>query len=162
MFNKFKIWTANRPIISFIIFLALLFALIAIIDTARKPEEEEGEETVAKEVTVFSIGEKPWSEIQISRRLEIPIRLVRQILHELVECGIVSKIKEDEPRLPTYQPARNTDTLTIQFVMDRLDRRGVDNIPVENSEALEKLRECVEDFGELIRKSPTNMRLKDI
>ncbi len=110
----------------------------------------------------FSNGQKPWNEIQISRELEIPVRLVRQILYELVECGILSRIREDEPKLPTYQPARSTDTLTIQFVMQRLDTQGADNIPVENSEALEKLKACVTSFGELIRKSPTNMRLKDI
>jgi len=43
-----------------------------------------------------------------------------------------------------------TDTLTIQFVMDRQDTYGVDNIPVENSEALEKLKECLGDFGGLM------------
>jgi hypothetical protein len=46
--------------------------------------------------------------------------------------------------------------------MDRLDRQGVDSIPVENSEALGKLSECLRGFGERIRKSPTNMCLKDI
>jgi len=110
----------------------------------------------------FSKGQKPWNEIQISQQLEIPVRLVRHILRELVECGIVSQIREDEPSLPAYQPARSTDTLTIQFVMNRLDTQGADNIPVENSEAMERIKECVASFGELMRNSPTNMRLKDI
>ncbi len=34
--------------------------------------------------------------------------------------------------------------------MDRMDTQGADNIPVENSEALEKLKECVGSFGGLM------------
>jgi membrane protein len=113
-------------------------------------------------VKTFSGSGGSWDETQISQTLEIPIRLVRQILFELVESGIVSEIKVDGDRAVAYQPAHNIDIMTIKYVMDTLDKHGSDTIPVARSEELEKISDCLKAFGELIERSPANMRLKDI
>lgn len=44
----------------------------------------------------FCAGESAWDASEISRALEIPIRLVRQILQELVEANILSEIRKRE------------------------------------------------------------------
>jgi len=41
----------------------------------------------------FLNGEKGWSAAQISHNLEIPIRLVQQIIYELISSGILSEVK---------------------------------------------------------------------
>jgi membrane protein len=110
----------------------------------------------------FSGLEKPWDETRISQKLEIPIRLVRLILYELVESGIVSEIKVDGDKAVAYQPALCTDIMTIKYVIDTLERHGSDNIPVARSGELEKLSECLKSFSILIESSPANMQLKDI
>lgn len=103
MFSKLKTWTANRPVISFIIFLALLFALIAIIDNARKPKEEQADEALVKEVTVFSIGEKP----SIITQARVDEAGVTQIVAQT--GGIVSKIHKTEGEIV----ARGTRLVSI-------------------------------------------------
>ena len=110
----------------------------------------------------FSDLEKSWNETQISQELEIPIRLVRLILYELVGSGVVSEIKVDEDKAVAYQPAHNTDIMTIKYITDTLDGHGSDNIPVSKSKEFEKLSECLRSFSDLIERSPANMRLKDI
>jgi hypothetical protein len=50
----------------------------------------------------------------------------------------------------------------VQFVVDALDRRGVDQIPVARTEELEKISQSLQAFGEANEKSPQNLRLKDI
>ncbi len=110
----------------------------------------------------FSQGNKPLSPVQIATILEVPIRLVREILYELLRSGIISEICDNEDKEPSYQPARSIDSLTIKYVIDRLEQQGSDNIPVMKSKELERLSGCLQAFDAVVEKSPANMRLKDI
>jgi membrane protein len=113
-------------------------------------------------VKSFSGLDKSWNETRISQELGIPIRLVRLILYELVESGIVSEIKGDGDKGVAYHPAHATDRMTIKYVIDTLEGHGSDNIPVARSRELEKLSECLKSFSTLIENSPANVQLKDI
>ena len=110
----------------------------------------------------FSKGRRWCEEVEISQKLEIPIRLVRQILYELVEAGIISPVKNDDEKTSAYQPALNPEKITIKVVIDALDRHGSDNVPVAQSDELEKISESLKTFDEEIKKSPANLRLLDI
>jgi len=110
----------------------------------------------------FSNGHKPLSAIQISHTLEIPIRLVSQILYELVESGIAFESKSEEHKEFAYQPARTINVLTIKYIIDALEQRGVDNIPVAQTKELKTLSESLQTFNDTIEKSPANRLLKDI
>jgi membrane protein len=110
----------------------------------------------------FSNGHKPLTANQISHSLEIPIRLVNQILYELVECGVAVETKTEEDQEFAYQPARTINVLTIKYVIDALEQRGTDNIPVAQTEELKTLSEMLQTFNDTIEKSPANRLLKDI
>lgn len=110
----------------------------------------------------FCGGEKPLTTGRVSQTLEIPVRLVRQILYELVESGILSESIEEETNEPIYQPARAVETLTIKYVVDTLEHRGSREIPVAQSEELRKLTASLDAFGELIKESPANIPLRDL
>jgi len=110
----------------------------------------------------FAKGEKPLPAQEISRTLEIPIRLLRQILFELVHSGIVSEIKVTDQNDPAYQPALSIDGLTLVRVIDALDQRGVASLPVAETEASASLSAALETFREMIDQSPANRLLKDI
>ena len=110
----------------------------------------------------FSKGAKPLTATQISHSLEIPIRLVRQILYELTESGIASETKTDGYKELAFQPARDTNLLTIKYVIDALEQRGVDSIPVMQTKELTVLSKSLEAFRDTIERSPANKLLKDI
>ena len=110
----------------------------------------------------FSQGRRWCEEAEISQKLEIPIRLVRQILYELVEAGIISPVKIDDERISAYQPALNPEKTTIKVVIDALDQQGSDNVPVSQTDELDKISESLKTFDEEIKKSPANLRLVDI
>jgi membrane protein len=110
----------------------------------------------------FLNGEKGWSAAEISHNLEIPIRLVQQIIFELISSGILSEVKLDEGGEVGYHPARDPDTMTIKFVIDALEHEGSDNVPVAQSEELDKLSESLKAFSDLIEKSSANQCLKEI
>jgi len=110
----------------------------------------------------FCCGEKPGDASQLSHELDIPVRLVRQILYELSESGVLSEARKSEDKELAYQPAIDVDKITVKFVIDRLEQRGSTNVPVIKSTGLDKLSDSLRRFGEVIEKSPANVLLKNL
>jgi membrane protein len=110
----------------------------------------------------FARAEAPRSAVQISLELEIPLRLVRELLRELREAGVISQVLSDDDKTAAYQPARGLDGITIQYVIDALEQRGIDDIPVAKSKELKKLSSYLKGFHDRVTRSPSNKRLKDI
>lgn len=119
-------------------------------------------ETAHLLVKSFSDGQKPQTAFQISHTLEIPIRLVHQILYELTKSGIVAEVKIDDDKEFAYQPARTVSLLTIKYIIDALDNSGANDIPVAQTRELKELTETLRQFSETIRNSPENKLLNDI
>jgi membrane protein len=111
----------------------------------------------------FCEGESPWSAPEVSRALEIPIRLVRQILHELVESGILSEVRrQEDDKEVLYQPARDVETLTVKRIVDALEKRGAGDVPVVASEELKRLTEILASISGVVEQAPANVTLKRI
>ena len=110
----------------------------------------------------FYERDEPWNEAHISHKLEIPIRLVRQILFELVQTGLVSEINVNGDNEIAFQPAFDPESMTIKYVIDAVENHGSDNIPVTQSDELKDLSESLTSFSKLIEQSPANKLLKDI
>ncbi|MDD5207125.1 MAG: YhjD/YihY/BrkB family envelope integrity protein [Desulfobacterales bacterium] len=110
----------------------------------------------------FADGKKPVTAQEISQTLAIPIRLVRQILFELVHSGIVSEIKGADGNDLAYQPAFTIHRLTVARVLEALDERGLRSIPVTETEAFEAISTALKAFREAVDQSPANRLLKDI
>ena len=113
-------------------------------------------------ISTFSKGKMPLTASNLSQALEIPIRLVQQLLDELVESEIfsITEIKENEKL--AYQPARDINIITIKSIIEALEQKGVDNIPVAQTPELQSLAEVLSTFSAEIEKSPANLLLKDI
>ena len=113
-------------------------------------------------ISTFSKGKMPLTASKLSQALEIPVRLVQQILDELVESEILSitEIKGNEKL--AYQPARDINIITIKSIIEALEQKGVDNIPVAQTPELQSLSEVLWTFSAEIEKSPANCLLKDI
>ena len=110
----------------------------------------------------FCKAEQPWDAEKISYTLEIPIRLVRQILFELVGSGILSEVRKDDDKDVAYQPAIDVGKVTVKYVVESLEQRGNSAIPVGKTSELDKLSECLSTFANDIEKSPANILLKDL
>ena len=113
-------------------------------------------------ISTFSKGKMPLTASNLSQALEIPIRLVQQLLDELVESEIfsITEIKGNE--ILAYQPARDINIITVKSIIEALEQKGVDNIPVAQTPELQSLSEVLSTFSDEIEKSPANLLLKDI
>ena len=110
----------------------------------------------------FAAGKAPLNEASIAQILEVPIRLVRQILFELVETRILSEVADRGGEEAAYQPGCDGDRLTIQYVIDALEKRGVDTITTPHTEELKVLSESLQIFNDTLVNSPANKLLKTI
>lgn len=110
----------------------------------------------------FCNSHKPWTKDEIARFLEIPIRLVRQILFELTQSGVIPEVKLNDSLTVAYQPARDINKLTIKKVINALEQRGIDDIPLVESEEMNKLSKHLDEFNKTVERSPSNLILKDI
>lgn len=98
----------------------------------------------------------------LAHLLEAPIRLVREILHELVEARVLAEVADGEEPSETYQPARPVESLTIQTVIDALDRRGTDYPGLVRSETLDGVTASLESLARRAADAPDNVLVRDL
>jgi len=113
-------------------------------------------------VKAFLQAQKAPTAQEISRALEIPIRLVRAMLFELTEAKILSEVVTKEGADIAYQPGCHVDGLTVTKILGRLDRQGLDAIPIGEAEKLDTVRDIVSRFDDTIEKSPANLKIQDL
>jgi len=110
----------------------------------------------------FARGESPLTDTEISSRLKMPIRLVHNILYDLVQSRVITETRTKEDQKFGYQPARDINTLTIKYVIDAIEQNGTNSIPVARTAEFETLSNAIETFREETESSPANRLLKDI
>jgi len=110
----------------------------------------------------FTVGEKPISAEDISGKLKIPVRLVRDILQDLNNAGLVSVIHENEHEERLYQPAMDINKLSISYVLNRLERKGSEHQIFVKSNEFNKITSMLEKFDKLVAQSDSNILVKDL
>jgi membrane protein len=113
-------------------------------------------------VTNFARGKKPLTAPEISDILDIPIRLVRDILYDLIDSDLVVEASSQEEKEVAYQPARDINDFSISFIINALENKGIDSIPVAETDSFNTLNETLQAFRDTIDKSPSNRLLKDL
>ena len=110
----------------------------------------------------FSQGEAPLSARQIAHALEIPVRLVRQLLNELAGVGLVIETTKGKEHEVTFQPAKTIENITVKHTLDAIERHGDTFLPVTQSTEEEKLSDHLRSIAEAVEKAPGNVVLKDV
>jgi membrane protein len=110
----------------------------------------------------FIKGESPWSAERISEFLELPVRLTKRLLIDLVKCHVLSETEGEDEKINYYQPARDVNLLTIHYVASALEKLGNNDITYVESEEIEKIKKSYEKLDSMYNESDANILLKDI
>jgi membrane protein len=110
----------------------------------------------------FEDGGEPWNTDTLSHRLGIPIRLVNELVFELVSAGILVELAADNPKDRSYQPAVDINRITVEYVYNQMELDGEDQMIVTESEELGRITRIHEHILHSIRESPSNILVKDI
>jgi len=104
----------------------------------------------------FKNGDSPKTAEELSNKLGMSVRLVREILYELFEANIISETITKNVKENAYQPAQDIQKLTIAYVFDLLDKRGHDNITIEDTKGFESMKKAIDSVMEEVQKSRNN------
>ncbi|MBU8893797.1 MAG: YihY/virulence factor BrkB family protein [Bacteroidales bacterium] len=110
----------------------------------------------------FNTGEKAMTAAEVSKKLEIPIRSVRDIIYNLVDSNIISEINTQYEKENAYQPAQDINNLTISYVLNAIDHGGTDKILAIASTEKDQIIKLLNDFDIAIQNANGTMLLKDI
>jgi membrane protein len=113
-------------------------------------------------VKVFLEEKRPPTAQEIARQLEMPIRLVNQVLFELTGAGIIAEIRSGKSEEPAYSLARAPERVTTGYVLEALARRGTNSFPIPESPEFARLSACIDDLARAVQGSPGNLALKDL
>ena len=110
----------------------------------------------------FEEGGEAKNTSMLSHELGIPIRLVNDLVYDLVNAGILAELASDNPKDRSYQPSVDINKITIDYIYGQLERVGGDHMYVTESDDLKRITNIHEHLLHSIRESPSNILLKDI
>lgn len=110
----------------------------------------------------FNDGKPSLTAIEIAHKLDLPVRLARVIINEFTETGVFNEVKMLNDKEIGYQPGISDSKLTVKFIIDKLDEKGVNELPIESGKELETVNRLMKDMDEVLNTTKGNMLVKDL
>ena len=110
----------------------------------------------------FIQGDSPLTAAKIATELDQPPRLTQRVLDELAQSGVLNAVHIDRESIPTYVPARDVEQFTLSFVIEALEARGLDDLPLPQDQESALLARALEQLRDSLRQSPGNRKLKEL
>ncbi|MBI3518757.1 MAG: YihY/virulence factor BrkB family protein [Bacteroidetes bacterium] len=110
----------------------------------------------------FNDGKPALTSIEIATKLDLPVRLARVIINEFTETGVFNEVKMMEDKEIGYQPGISDSKLTVKYIIDKLDEKGVNHLPIEDSKELATVNRLMKDMDDVLNTSKGNMLVKDL
>jgi membrane protein len=112
--------------------------------------------------TRFYNGEKSLNAVQISEQLDLPSRLTRTLLNEFVESNVLVEVRTETDKEIVYQPGITDSKFTVQFVIDALDRRGVNELPIADSGEMKRISTLMQKLDQTLDNQVGNVNIREI
>lgn len=110
----------------------------------------------------FEEGGEPRNTEYLSHQLGIPLRLLNELVYELVSAGILVELAAENPKDRSYVPAVDIHNITVEYIYSQIEKMGGDHLYVTESADLEKIMRIHEHLMHSLRESPSNILLKDL
>jgi DNA-binding IscR family transcriptional regulator len=109
----------------------------------------------------FYLGKKALTSHEIATQLDLPYKLVNKILQEFVQIGIFVELKNLNNEI-VYQPGVTESKLTVGYVIDQLDRNGVNELPIHETKELIQIRKTMHQFDKYLDNELGNTFVRDL
>lgn len=113
----------------------------------------------------FARGERPYTVLSLAHRHNIPIRMTRQIIYELVDLRLIYECNPDadgKGSQPFYLPAEDTDNLNVATLLTRLDVAGSESFKIDKDNKYSTAWETLERARDEYYKKLGNVLLKEL
>jgi membrane protein len=110
----------------------------------------------------FALAKEPFTAARISESLKIPKKIVSSLLNELVDCTIVSSVLPKNGEVAAYQPAVDIRKISISYILRAMDKRGIDDMPLNQNYDFEQLSRALQSMQEALEQSKANLMLMEL
>lgn len=110
----------------------------------------------------FEEGGEPRNTEYLSHQLGIPLRLLNELVYELVTAGILVELAAVHPKDRSYVPAVDIHKITVDYIYSQIEKVGGDHLYVTESAELEKITRIHDHLMHSMSESPSNILLKDL
>ncbi len=118
---------------------------------------------IAKCATKYYLEEqKGITAQQIALQLEIPIRIVRNVLNDFVLCNVCIETNTKNDKDIGYVPSSVGENFTIKYILDQLERKGINEVPMKLTQHWEDIEAKLNEMDALVDISQYNVPIKDI
>lgn len=104
----------------------------------------------------FSEGKSPPSVYSLSQHTGAPVVAVRNIIHQLIDAGLLIEVNWRGNSGEYYQPARDMKTTTLKAVCDALDTAKHDLYLLVYDADVEHYENALDSVDKLLEASPIN------
>ena len=106
-------------------------------------------------------GATPADEIRA--QLDLPTRIVNDILYQLVQAGqLIAAHSGDGEREVAFAPAHDPQSMTVYGILEAVEKSGQTTVDLTQSDELTRIDQELETLKETARKSQDNVRLVDL
>lgn len=110
----------------------------------------------------FYDEEKSLTAIEISDILDLPSRLTRNLLNEFVESGIFVEVITTKDNEIVYQPGITESKFTVQYFIDAIERKGINNLPINDTNELIHINKLMKEMDKSMDTDLGHLNIKDI
>ncbi len=110
----------------------------------------------------FYNGEESLTVLGISEKLDLPARLTKNLVNEFIETGILVEVKTDKDKIVVYQPGITESKFTVQYVIDTLERNGVNSLPINDSHELLHINRLMMEMDKVMDTQSGHLYIKDL
>ena len=110
----------------------------------------------------FNEGKQALTAIEIASKLDLPVRLARTVINEFTETGIFNEVKLPLDKEIGYQPGISDSKLTVKFIIDKLDQKGVNLLPIDDSKEFATVNRLMQDMDDVLNTTKGNTLVKDL
>jgi membrane protein len=110
----------------------------------------------------FHNQEKALNAIEISLKLDLPSRLTRSLINELIETGIFVEVVAEVDKEIVYVPGVPESKLTVQYIIDTLDKKGVNSLPINDTNELIHIHKFMHELDQSMDTNLGHLHIKDL
>jgi membrane protein len=111
----------------------------------------------------FTSKQGPMSSEQISQQLNLPLRIVRDVIFELEQAGLIHQVKWDEnDKVAYYAPAKDVHNITIYDVITTVEQHGEESVDILESEEVRAVSSQLDAIIDEAMHSPKNLPFTEI
>lgn len=110
----------------------------------------------------FYNGEESLNTTQISEKLDLPSRLSATLINEFVAIGIFVEVRTDDDDEVVYQPGVTESKFTVQYLIDAIERRGVNSLPISDTLELIHINKLMQEMDKAMDTDMGHLYIKDL